>query len=76
MMPIQDVSEEDLKKMGFKKFRLKEGEDGLTIHPDDVEAFLEYDRRPLTEEEIAHLKHCREVYESAMARISHKRRDK
>ncbi len=68
-MPIQDVSEEDLKKMGFKKFRIID-DGGLTIHPDDVEAFLEYDRRPLTEEEIAHLKHCREVYESMKPRRS------
>ncbi len=63
-MPIQDVSDEEFKEMGFKKFRVIEDDDGLTIHPDDVEAFLEYDRRPLTEEEVAHLKHCREVYES------------
>jgi len=69
-MPVQDVSDEELEDMGFQKFRIIESEDGLVIHPDDVEAFLEYDRRPLTEKEIAHLKHCREVYEKMKPRGS------
>lgn len=59
-MPIQDVSDEELEEMGFKGFRVTK--DGY-IHPDDVEAFLEYDRRPLTEKEKEHLRKCREIYE-------------
>ena len=58
-MPVQDISEEKLEEMGFKKFRItKEG----YIHLDDVEAFLEYDRQPSTEEEKAYMKKCVELF--------------
>ena len=43
-----------------KKFRITSSG---AIHPDDMEAFLEYDRRPLTEEEKEHLGKCRELYD-------------
>jgi hypothetical protein len=35
---------------------------------EDVKRFKEYDERPLTEEEIEHIKHCREVYDNIAKR--------
>jgi len=66
-MPVQDVSDEELEEMGFKGFRVTK--DGY-IHPDDVEAFLEYDRRPLTEKEKEYLRKCRELYDKMPIRSS------
>lgn len=57
---MSDLSKEDLEKMGFKSFRTIE--DGLTIHPDDVKAFLEWDSSPITEEERQKSKESLEFY--------------
>lgn len=67
-MPIQDVSPEELKKMGFREFRVVD--DGLTIHPDDVEAFEEWANTPLTDEEIEYNKRCYELYKNMKVRSS------
>lgn len=63
----QDINPEELKKMGFRAFRTT-GDGTLAIHPDDVEAFLEYDRRPLTDDEKEYLLHCLHVYQESMKR--------
>ena len=64
----QDISKKELEKMGFKSFRTTG--DGLTIHPDDMEAFLEYDKRPLTEEELEHLRECVRIFRGMKQRDS------
>ncbi len=69
----QDVSKKELEKMGFKSFRTTG--DGLTIHPDDVAAFIEYDKRPPTKEELEHLRHCVRVFRGIKKRDTSKQKD-
>ena len=56
---MSDISEEEFKKMGFKKFRVINGNE---IHPDDIKAFLKWDAESPTKEEIEAAKRSIENY--------------